>query len=72
MSAPLPHIAVDSFAVALWLYGQGYRPVSAGINPATGRSQFLFPAEAQAAYKSYDEAKAALNLLSSGRTERSR
>lgn len=70
MSAPSSQparISVDSFAIALWMYSQGHRPISAGSDPGTGRSRFIFPGKAQSAYESYNAAKAALNLLTGGR-----
>jgi hypothetical protein len=61
--ATTARIYVDSFAVAMWMYAQGYRPLSAGLDPATGRTKFIFPGEAQSAYESYNTAKSALNGL---------
>jgi hypothetical protein len=60
------HIYVDSFAIALWLYAQGFRPISAGLNPANGKTKFIFPADAQSAYESYMTAKDELNRLAYG------
>jgi hypothetical protein len=65
--APAAQIYVDSFAVAMWMYSQGYRPISAGINSANGRTKFIFPAEAESAYESYNRAKDELNKLAFGR-----
>jgi hypothetical protein len=66
MSVPV-RISVDSFALAMWMYAKGYEPISAGLDPATGRSKFIFPGEAQAAVASYNAAKRALNILSGDR-----
>jgi hypothetical protein len=56
-------IYVDSFAVAMRMYAHGYRPLSAGLDPATGRTKFIFPGEAQSAYETYNTAKSTLNGL---------
>lgn len=63
---PAAQISVDSFTIALWLYSQGHRPLSAGINPSTGRTKFIFPGEAESAYASYNAAKDALNRMAFG------
>jgi hypothetical protein len=56
-------IYVDSFPVAMWMYAHGHRPLSAGVDPTTGRAKFIFPGGAQSAYESYNTAKSALNGL---------
>jgi hypothetical protein len=63
MSSPAP-IYIDSFSIALWMYAHGYRPTGVVVNPANGKSKFIFPGEAQSAYESYNDAKDELNRLS--------
>ncbi len=69
MSVPVSaQIYVDSFSVALWMYAHGFRPTGTVTNPATGKTKFVFPADAQSAYDSYTEAKDELNRLVAGRS----
>ncbi len=55
---------IRSYAVALWLYSKGHRPVDAGFTPG-GSLVFVFPPDASADISSYNEAKAVFNELES-------
>ncbi len=55
---------IRSYAVALWLYSRGHRPVDAGFTPG-GSLVFVFPPDASADISSYNEAKAVFNELES-------
>jgi hypothetical protein len=53
---------VRSYALALWMYSKGHRPVDAGFTPA-GSLLFVFPVAASEEIRSYNEAKTLLNDL---------
>jgi hypothetical protein len=56
-------IYVGSFSVALWLIAHGHQPTGIVVDPASGKSRFIFPDTAQPAFDTYTEAKDALNKL---------
>jgi hypothetical protein len=53
---------VRSYALALWMYSKGHRPVDAGFTPG-GTLVFMFPVAASAEISTYNDAKAIFNDL---------
>ena len=53
---------VRSYAVALWMYSKGHQPIDASFTPG-GALVFTFMPEAEAEFRSYNDAKGILNAL---------
>ena len=63
---------VRAYALALWLYSKGHRPIDAGFTPG-GTLVFTFAPAASAEIATYNDAKAILNdLEAKARTRRMR